>query len=528
MSSLQIGWATCDISTTRPINLTGQFYMRISKGVLDPILANVLFIDSGDDLCCWVTLDLAGIFPIVVDTIRAKTAARLPGFPVEKIIISATHTHSAPGTTLKEGEESLKQEITDYMTAEEYREYMTDRVADAIVEARANRAPGGVSWGYGFGVASHSRRSTYADDLSQRPGAVKNSTHGLSGHAAMYGKTNDDQFIGYEAGADHVVNLLFTFNHDGALTGAIVNVPCPSQNSESIDRISADYWHDLRVEIRRRHGDIHILPQCAAAGDLSPRILHYQQAQQRRFRLKYGREEQYREEFARKDIAERIAAAFDEVLPWASRDIKTDLPLAHLVDTVHLSRRRITPEERADDEQMLAELEQQPFAAEGTLLERINHDSRLQSGRRRCRQIINRFDDQKIHPTLPMELHVVRLGDIAFATNRFELYMDYMHRMQARSPFEQTFVVQLTGSPTAAAEGFLGSAGSYLATERGEWGRGYSASRYCNQVSSRGGQELVENTLVRLHQLKAADAAPTESAAPAQPRTAPAATPPKS
>jgi len=32
-----------------------------------------------------------------------------------------------------------------------------------------------------------------------------------------------------------------------------------------------------------------------------------------------------------------------------------------------------------------------------------------------------------------MELHVVCLGDIAFTTNRFELYMDYMHRIQARS-----------------------------------------------------------------------------------------------
>ena len=34
---LSIGWASADISTEKPINLLGQFYMRISTGVLDPI-----------------------------------------------------------------------------------------------------------------------------------------------------------------------------------------------------------------------------------------------------------------------------------------------------------------------------------------------------------------------------------------------------------------------------------------------------------------------------------------------------------
>jgi hypothetical protein len=93
-----------------------------------------------------------------------------------------------------------------------------------------------------------------------------------------------------------------------------------------------------------------------------------------------------------------------------------------------------------------------------------------------------------------MELHVLRLGNVAFASNQFELYMDYMHRIQARAPFEQTFIVQLAGTP--GPEG-----GSYLATERGADGKGYSASMYCNVVSPQGGQELVEETVKRLHAL---------------------------
>ena len=62
------------------------------------------------------------------------------------------------------------------------------------------------------------------------------------------------------------------------------------------------------------------------------------------------------------------------------------------------------------------------------------------------------------------------------------------------SPFEQTFIVQLTGDPHQA--------GSYLATKRAQANKGYSASPYCNQVSPEGGQELVEETLKVLKEIR--------------------------
>ena len=112
----------------------------------------------------------------------------------------------------------------------------------------------------------------------------------------------------------------------------------------------------------------------------------------------------------------------------------------------------------------------------------------LAAGRNRFVRILDRYQTQKTQPKLPMELHVLRIGDIAFASNRFELYLDFQHRMQARSPFEQTFIVQLAGQPGA-------DGGTYLCTERGAQGRGYSASMFCNLVSPQGGQELVDETV---------------------------------
>ena len=84
-----------------------------------------------------------------------------------------------------------------------------------------------------------------------------------------------------------------------------------------------------------------------------------------------------------------------------------------------------------------------------------------------------------------MELHVIQVGDIAFATNAYELYTDFQHRIQARSPFLQTFIVQLTGQPDGYPSG-------YLATDRALANKGYSA------ISARGGQTMVEETVKEL------------------------------
>jgi hypothetical protein len=491
--NLLIGWASRDVTTTKPVNIPGQFQMRISQGVMDPVTVTALVIDNGADCVIFLSADLVVIRSYLLDELREAVAEKNMQIPVNKILMNATHTHTAPSHYADTpDEEQVPHDGIEIASSDEYRRFLVDQASDAICEAYAGRRPGGIAYGYGYAVVGHSRRVVYFDDLSKRPGAVINSTHGVNGHACMYGNTNDDQFSHYEAGADHFINLLFTFDVQKQLTGAIVNVPCPSQNSEGEYRISADFWHDVRTAIGAKYGEIFILPQCAAAGDLSPRILHYKKAQERRFRLKYGNSAT--ELAARRDIAERIAQCFDEVYSWAKQEIFTALPLHHVVETVELSKRLISDEEYAVAKGGLEELGKEGFITEGTPKERLYNNSILVAKRNRFRRIISRYYEQKNQLKLPMELHVLRIGDIAFASNRFELYMDYQHRIQARSPFEQTFIVQLAGQPGK-------DGGTYLCTTRGEQGRGYSASMYCNIVSPKGGQELVERTVQILKEI---------------------------
>ncbi len=94
-----------------------------------------------------------------------------------------------------------------------------------------------------------------------------------------------------------------------------------------------------------------------------------------------------------------------------------------------------------------------------------------------------RYEQQQEDPTISVEIHVLRIGDLAFATNPFEYYLDFGMRIKARSRAVHTFVVQLTGS------------GTYVPTKRAAQSGSYGAVPASTPVGFEGGRELVEKTL---------------------------------
>lgn len=297
----------------------------------------------------------------------------------------------------------------------------------------------------------------------------------VNGLTRMYGNTKDPDFSHIEGYEDHYVDLLYTFDAQGDLTGVVVNLPCPSQETEHAMTISADFWHEIRTGIRQRLGEqVQVLGQCAAAGDQSPHRLWYKEAENRMLAL--------RDFTMRREIGRRVADTVAEVLPVARQDIRTDPPFRHEVRTIQLPRRMVTDEEAAGAREDLAKLEAE--AATG-----VNNYRLL----RPCRRVLERYEDQKSSPTIPMDLHVIRLGDVAFATNRFELFLDFGIRIKARSPAVQTFVVQLTAND--------GWTGNYLPSERAVANQGYGSSVYNSEIGPEGGQTIVEESVKTLNEL---------------------------
>ena len=112
--------------------------------------------------------------------------------------------------------------------------------------------------------------------------------------------------------------------------------------------------YDVRMAVEAEFGEgVYVLPQCAAAGDLSPRVLHYKEAQARRMELKYDLGYPadsfvaYNKCIAeRKDIAERILAGLKDIWSWAKKDIQTNPVVRHSAEDVDLPYRKITEEEK--------------------------------------------------------------------------------------------------------------------------------------------------------------------------------------
>ena len=495
---LKIGWASCDVSTNEPVGIMGQAYERISQGSMDPTTVTALYLEDGGDCVLFLSGDFTSIDSSLLVELKEAVGGKLPNFPTEKIIWNATHTHTAPRYHLKSNYDKASHDRVNIYPPEKYRAFLIDQASDAVVEAYRAAKPGAIAYGYGSAAVGLQRRANYFCDKGA--GNTAGNTFAVNGHGVMYGKTNDPDFSGFEATTDTNVYLLLTFDETEKLTGALINVPCPSQCTEHEEFTSADYWNETRNLIREKYGNIFILPQCAAAGDLSPHLLHNQAARNRQIRLRYGNDpkaEKFKkpiEYYNRLDIAFKIARAFDEGYSWASREKLTAAPITHVTKTVELERWRVTDQQYAQAKENLAHLQQIPFQMTDDPYADFKVNTRQSAEMSRCEGVIRRYEDKAA--TLQVQIHVLKLGEIAFATCPFELYIDYQHRIQARSAYTQTFLVQLAASAVAAQAG-------YLATERAAANKGYSAISYSCQVSPAGGQTLVEQILATLAEIQA-------------------------
>ena len=90
------GTARIDITPTWPV-MQGGFGQRTipSEGVLDPVLAKALYLESGDDRLLLITADLIAI-PLQLSSPTVAGLIAACGLEPHQICICASHTHSGP------------------------------------------------------------------------------------------------------------------------------------------------------------------------------------------------------------------------------------------------------------------------------------------------------------------------------------------------------------------------------------------------------------------------------------------------
>ena len=457
-ATFKVGTARSDMTPAKRVPLQGQFDLRLSRGIDTPLAAHAVALESVEgesqlDTMIFVSVDVCFISDDLQGAVRKKVAEKDTSINVNKIVMSATHTHTAPTMSLDAPKLPVSDTIMDYP---ESLDFAADRISDAIVLAWKNRKPGKIAFGLDFAVIGWNRRAVYAD-----------------GRSVMYGGTNQSDFRGLEAMEDYDIGSIFFLDENDKMLAVAINVACPSQVVEGRHTINADFWHPVRETLARRFGeDLVVLGWCGASGDIAPRPIYRRAAVERMNSLR-GLDEM-------PEIARKIDRAVSETWEAVRKTATANVPLAHRVETLQLPMRKVTEQEynqaKAECERIAAAIlaNSDKAPAEVDWMAGGWHGG-----------VVKRYEAQQNDPDVRFAtpIHVIRLGETAIFTNQFEMFTDYGVQMKAQSPAVQTFVIQLVGS------------GSYLPTERAMQGGGYSAVIQSSSVGPEGGQVLVRETL---------------------------------
>lgn len=486
---LYIGWAEEDITPKEKISLCGEFFERVTNEVESRISVTALALESEGEQAVFCSCDLVGISSDLMHEVRRKVKAE--GLRPEKIIVNAVHTHNSytvgtlPGNKdsldatlgvlkryLPEGCRYVPQaESSEAMDPAAALEFLSDKIALACDRAWAGRAPGGYVPAFGRAAVGMNRRVCYSD-----------------GSAKMWGDSDTATFTSLEGGNDNGVELLFTYDRMNKLTGVVANIACPSQIMEQRTVISSDYWGKVKENLRKTHGpELKLLALCSPAGDQCPRdLIRWVEPETPiadpnviRTAPKYRRADPSMFDVrGLKLTGRRIAAEIEAVLEDTRGTAPvTDAVLMHEAKTIRLPLRRVTDAEKAAAEKALHE-----FLDGRTEVDYMDTaEMHVHAG------TVSRHETQETRDTVDTEVHHVRLGDVAFSTDPFELFLDYANLIRARSPAAQTFLVQLCC-------GDLG----YLPTAKAEKGGHYSAYVSSGRVGHQGGEELVRDALETL------------------------------
>ncbi len=181
--------------------------------------------------------------------------------------------------------------------------------------------------------------------------------------------------------------------------------------------------------------DVLIFPLCGAGGDISPRDLPrgYKSGEPNMWDIDGAVE-----------IGKRLAGLIDETYPEARKAIQREVVFNHTVRHIDLPTRKYTVEEYEEALMVATKIRSRepvdsgfPNVAWNNFLKEIKEnentkeygpwDNKLTDwGQIRKKEaLIAQYKNQDNDPYCKIELHVIRLGDVAFASNPFELYVDY-------------------------------------------------------------------------------------------------------
>ncbi len=235
---LKAGAAVVEITPTRlPVSMTGSFADRQATLVHDPLNARCLVLDDGTTRIALLTADCCLISRETFD--EAKRRASAPsGIAVDHMLMSATHTHTAV----------TAMDLGSCAANPAYVEYLTARLAEAVVQAAQRLQPAKV----GFGTALlpsevHNRR------WKMKPGTVPPTPHGATTDQVKTNPGSGNPGLIEPAGpTDPEVMVLAATTTDGKPLAVYAVYALHYVGGIPADSLSADYFGEFAKQLGER------------------------------------------------------------------------------------------------------------------------------------------------------------------------------------------------------------------------------------------------------------------------------------
>ncbi len=423
------------VTITPPLGtpLAGHFEERRAETIDDDLTARSLVLDDGAAPLALVVCDLIRLPGHVVGAAREAVAARC-GIPAERVMISATHTHTGPVTASGGGDPGERPMLAaggDPATAE-------------LIDADAD--PGDLAWLAGriddaVAVAgSRLRPARLAHGTTKVAGACFNRRYRMGDGTVVFnpGVGNPD-IRGAVGPVDPTVTALLVEALDGTPLALWANLALHYVGTDDERAVSADYYGAFAWAVPRLLGDgcVGLLTNGASgdvnAIDLEPVVPARGAA---RARL----------------VARAVAAA---AVNAARLGRRPEAPLL-AADVVPLALQRcpISADDVAGAEAILGRTDPdpEPAASFGFV---VGQPIPARQARTYARDVLALAAMPNAGTT---EIQVMRLGGLALVALPGEIFVELGLAIKAASPFPTTAIVGLANDqvgyvPTAAAFG---------------------------------------------------------------------------
>lgn len=243
--SFRAGAFAMDITPEFPISMNGGMSDRTATFAHDRLHARCLVLDDGQQKLALAVCDSCMIPREVLD--EAKTLAnQTTGIPVAAMLISATHTHTAPTVG------GVFQSDPD----QKYRKFLAQRIAEGIAKAHGQREPARIGWAVGQDPTQVFNRRWF-----MQPGTVRTDPFGgLTDKVQMNPPRASKDLLKPAGPIDPEVSVVSVQAKDGRPIALLANYSLHYVGGPPANAVSADYFGAFAEQIKTLVGAAKVEP----------------------------------------------------------------------------------------------------------------------------------------------------------------------------------------------------------------------------------------------------------------------------